>query len=1192
MELEGIIVDVDYVVEEGRSIIRMTLRQGQDIHSLYDPSFYPHFYIVPSSPTITKEMIEKVEISNDGERAKPNSVEEKEISIKGRKSRVFRISTPNSKNVPKLSEALTEFGERYEHDVVFWKRYLIDKGISPISGARIKAREENGRLIVEEISKAAIEKPMIKSICFDIETYNPVEVPRPEVDPIIMISYICDGQEGVLTTKKIDRDFVRVFKTEKEMIEEFSRIIRENDIDAIVGYNSSNFDVPYLISRAEKLKADFAISRYNTMPKQEHHGLLESIKIPGRINVDAYHVAKFVSVVGASERLQRANRFTLAEVYAAVTGNAKKMVDRKNIWQIWDGTDADREELADYSLGDALSLKEVYDFFIPLEIEIARVTGTTLGEACISTTGQLVEYFLMRYAFDNSEIVPGKPSEQEIDRRNANPIEGAYVKTPEAGVYKSIAVFDFRSLYPSIIIAYNIDPSTLWRDNAAEYNEAPNGVRFLKKPEGIVPKALRILLKERGRVKNAYKKNPDNVFLGARSQALKIIANSFYGYLGYARSRWYSRDCAGSVTALGRAYITKTMESAEKAGFRVLYSDSVSKDTLLRLRNIENVVKEEKIENLFTHVDEVGPLGKEYCYPEEMYVETVDKDGKVVMGKVKYVMRHKAEKRMYRIWLTNSWHIDVTEDHSLMGFANLATLRKTEVMKRIVPVKPLEVGKNKKIKSLIIKKKSYRNEVESRNYPSKLYELMGFFIGDGCFQRDYKYKKCYYLELACGLEEKEIIENVIVPLQNAGLVRNMIHKGKGDISINGLELVRLVEREIWNGNKKVIPSFIFNETEENIFAFLRGLFSSDGTVSMRNGKPIINYSTIDKDLAQTIMRLLWEVGISNSIFRENTENDYDGKKSGTYSYHVVIKAKDIFIKNVGFLTMKKTERISTYKETGLHKRKIIDKEFDLSWVQKVEEIEYKDYVYDIEVEDYHTFFANGVLAHNTDSIFLLMDDKKKEQALEFMKSYNATLPETMELELEDFYISGVFVGKRGAEGGGAKKKYALLSESGRIKIRGFELVRRDWSNISRETQRMVLDTILKEGSKEKAIAIVKDVVKRLREGSVEINQLVIRTQLRKRIDSYDNKSPEVSAAKKAIKDGIRTREELEGSTIGYVVTKKGSSISEKAELAEVAKDYDADYYINHQIIPSTLKILKELGVSEEELKGLGSQKKL
>ncbi len=802
MELEGTVLDIDYVVLEKRSLIRITLRRGEEVYTAYDSSFYPYFYLVPSSASITNEMLKGVSAFNDQGRVEPHEIGEAQLSVHGRPQRVFKIEVESSRDVPKMSEAFREFGECHEHDIVFWKRYMIDKEISPMSGASMIVHEEGGRLMVDSIKGTEAEGQELRAISFDIETYNPLGAPRPEKDEVIMISYAFRGESAVLTTKPIKRDFVKVFESEREMISAFSRYIRENEIDIIAGYNSSNFDLPYLIARAEKTKADFEISRYGTVPKAEHHGLIESVKIPGRINVDVYNVAKFISVVGASERLIRANRFTLSDVYAAITGTEKKMVDRKNIWQIWDGSDADREELADYSLGDALSLKAVYEYFLPLEVEVSRVTGTTLAEACISTTGQLVEYFLMRYAHDNNEIVPNKPSDSEITGRLANPIEGAYVKTPEPGIYKNMAVFDFRSLYPSIIIAYNIDPSTIWK-GSGEYLEAPNGVRFLKKPEGIVPKALRILLKQRGLVKDAYKKNPEDKYLGARSQALKIIANSFYGYLGYARSRWYSRECAGSVTALGRDYITKTMDASERSGLRVLYSD-------------------------------------------------------------------------------------------------------------------------------------------------------------------------------------------------------------------------------------------------------------------------------------------------------------------------------------------------------------------------------------------------------TDSIFLLMEGKKKEDAIRFMKEYNSTLPETMELELEDFYVSGVFVGKRGAggAGSGAKKKYALLSESGRIKIKGFELVRRDWSNISRETQRAVLDTILKDGSKEKAVSIVRDVVKRLREGKIETKDLVIRTQLRKRIDSYDSKSPELSAAKKAIKDGVKTRAELEGATIGYVITKKGSTISEKAELAESAKDYDADYYISHQIIPSTLKILKELGVSEEELKGIGAQKRL
>ncbi len=800
VELEGAVLETDYVNIDDRSVIRVTLKQEGGIQTLYDTSFYPYFLILPYSENLDAEELSKVVAGEGKETSKPHRITKLELSFNGAVRKAFKVEVLNTRHVSKLSEAMSEFGERYEYDILFWKRYLIDKQISPLSGVKIDALEENGRLLITKIEKADARPVDLRQLSFDIETYNPLGEPRPEKDPVIMISYSDGKRSGVMTTKQIDKDFVKVFKDEGAMIKGFIDLVNELDVDLIVGYNSSNFDIPYLMKRAEKNGIKFNLDRYGEGVKQEHHGLIESIKIPGRGNIDIYNVVKFISIVGASEKLIKATRFTLKEVYAAVTGTSKLMVDRRNIWQIWDGSKEDVEELAEYSLGDSVSLNKLYDFFMPLEIEIAKTVGTTLAEACVSTTGQLVEYTLMKYAYSNKEVIPNKPSEREISARLANPIEGAYVKAPTAGVYRDIVVFDFRGLYPSIIISYNIDPSRLCRD-CSNYYESPNGIKFVKEPRGIIPIVLKLLITQREAVKKAYKKNPDDIFLGARSSALKILANSFYGYLGYARSRWYSRECASSVTAFGRDYITKTMATAEKNGFGVLYGD-------------------------------------------------------------------------------------------------------------------------------------------------------------------------------------------------------------------------------------------------------------------------------------------------------------------------------------------------------------------------------------------------------TDSCFLIRKGKSKEDSLELMKAINQSLPESMELELEDFYSSGVFVGKRGAIEGGAKKKYALLSESGRIKIKGFELVRRDWSNIARETQRSVLEAILKDGGKEKAISIVKDVIKKLREGRVELQDLVIHTQLRKSISSYDNTSPELSAAKKAISQGVKKREEIEGAMLGYIITKKGTSISEKAELEESAKDYDADYYINHQIIPSTLKILKELGVSENELKGLGSQKKL
>ena len=138
----------------------------------------------------------------------------------------------------------------------------------------------------------------------------------------------------------------------------------------------------------------------------------------------------------------------------------------------------------------------------------------------------------------------------------------------------------------------------------------------------------------------------------------------------------------------------------------------------------------------------------------------------------------------------------------------------------------------------------------------------------------------------------------------------------------------------------------------------------------------------------------------------------------------------------------------------------------------------------------------------------------------------------------------------------------------------------------------MLETILREGSATKAAEIVKEVVKKLKEGQVPLAELAISTRLSKKLSTYDIKSPEVSAARKAIDSGFRTREEVEHSVISYVVTRAGNSISDKAIMLGMAKDYDPDYYVDHQVMPAVMRILKELDFKEDELKGTGKQRKL
>ena len=585
MSIDGVILDIDYAAINGKVVIRVTVK-GQDgkTYDLIDDDFKPYFYFVPSGEADSDSIL-RMGTSDGGRKITPVKVEEDEKSLLGKPTRLFRVYMETPSDIPKFSSYMMRYGKCYEYDIPFSRRYGIDKDVTPLHVYRFSASKTpdyiklDGMSFLNEIGELSLN-----TLWFDIEVYNPLEVPRENVDPVIMLSYkyVSGGKEGegVITFKKIDRPFVEVVKDETALISRFVEIVNQLDIDVISGYNSANFDIRYMIARAKALGIDFNLSRGHGDTRIERHGLVDKVKIGGRVHVDMYLVIKFVSVVGAAEHLLKLNSYTLKNVYEAISEDKKISVEKKSIWKLWDGGNEDLELLAEYNLNDSYALMKVYNTFIPIMIELSRTTGNVLSDVSVSTTGQLVEYLLMRYARRYSEVIPNKPSEYEIEDRLKNPIIGAYVKTPDPGIYEHLAIFDFRGLYPSIIISHNIDPSTLCAD-CKDYFESPTGARFDKNRKGISPMILELLINQRKEVKKAYKKDPNNIFLGSRSQALKITANSFYGYLGYARSRWYSRDCASSVTAWGRQYIAKTIEEAEKAGLKVIYGDTDSIVVLL-----------------------------------------------------------------------------------------------------------------------------------------------------------------------------------------------------------------------------------------------------------------------------------------------------------------------------------------------------------------------------------------------------------------------------------------------------------------------------------------------------------------------------------------------------------------------------------------------------------------------------------
>jgi DNA polymerase I len=199
-------------------------------------------------------------------------------------------------------------------------------------------------------------------------------------------------------------------------------------------------------------------------------------------------------------------------------------------------------------------------------------------------------------------------------------------------------------------------------------------------------------------------------------------------------------------------------------------------------------------------------------------------------------------------------------------------------------------------------------------------------------------------------------------------------------------------------------------------------------------------------------------------------------------------------------------------------------------------------------------------------------DTIKEEAEKFLKAVNQDLPEGMELEFEGFFERGFFV---------TKKRYALI-QKGKIVVKGLELVRRDWAPVARKTQEKVLRAILEDGSPKKATKIVRDVVEEIKKGDLDLEDLVINTQITRNPESYQQNAPHVMAAKKAIERG---RKVVRGSIMRYVVVKGKAPISQRAEPVEDVDigDYDPNYYIENQVLPAISRIIEAIGYSPSEI---------
>jgi DNA polymerase I len=372
------------------------------------------------------------------------------------------------------------------------------------------------------------------------------------------------------------------------VIKRFIEMINYEDPDIIVGYNQDNFDWPYLKKRAVKHGIKVKIGRDGSELTIKGG----RPKIAGRLNVDLYDIAMRTIDVKV-KKLENVAEFLGRKIDIAD-------IEAKDISKHWKS--GNRSVVLDYSRQDILHTYFIAEELLPMHYELSKMIRIPLDDITRMGRGKQVDWLLMSEAFKLGEIAPN-PAEY------SHPYEGAFVLEPERGLHENVVCLDFASMYPSIMIAFNISPDTLTTKECDCYVAPEVGHKFLKKPDGFFKKILKMLIEKRKELKNQLKKldygSLEYTLLNVRQEALKILTNSFYGYTGWSMARWYCRECAEATTAWGRHFIKTSAKIAEEMGFKVLYGDTDS----IFVKNQKNVGELKRdVEKLVRRLSEELPI--------------------------------------------------------------------------------------------------------------------------------------------------------------------------------------------------------------------------------------------------------------------------------------------------------------------------------------------------------------------------------------------------------------------------------------------------------------------------------------------------------------------------------------------------------------------------------------------------------
>lgn len=450
-----------------------------------------------------------------------------------------------------------------EADVKPTDRFLMERFLNSAARLQGRAKGAAGYLDIEQARLTPVQvRPNLKAVSLDIET----DMTASQLYSIALYSdqhsivlMRDEGEDELVAESDTDSLSLQFFESEKRLLEALVKTLESIDPDVVMGWNVVNFDLRCLQEFADAHKVALNLGRNNEAVnwRQSRDGNDRYYAlVPGRVVLDGIDLMR-------SATYQFEN-FSLEYVSGELFDRGKLIddVDQRGA-EISELFHTDKAALARYNLEDCRLVWDIFTLekLLDFAVERSLLTGLELDRSGGSVAA--IDFLYLPHLHRQGFVAPAL---EQLESSNISP--GGYVLESEPGIHRNVIVLDFKSLYPSIIRTFHVDPLALV-EGLKENDAIPGfeGGQF-SRTRTILPG----LIKKLWAARDKAKADGNRVL----SQAIKIIMNSFYGVLGTLGCRFFDTRLVSSITRRGHDIILQSKQFIKAAGFQVIYGDTDS----------------------------------------------------------------------------------------------------------------------------------------------------------------------------------------------------------------------------------------------------------------------------------------------------------------------------------------------------------------------------------------------------------------------------------------------------------------------------------------------------------------------------------------------------------------------------------------------------------------------------------------